>query len=582
MLDHHPNWTRKRNLKAMLLMICGSFFSFLVALYQVGGRNFDVYTPLSIYGDGLYHLMMTKRLSAGTFYFEPALGFPFGSTTYDFPGSDSLSLVVLFLITKLTDSHSAAVNIYYLLGFPLATFSFAIISRHLGISLLPSVLGGILFSVLPFHFLRLNHLYLTWYFVIPIYVWYGWKIYSTTEEKIRALKPFQCLSLAAGLIVTACVGLYYAVFGMISFLIAGALSAAERKSRGLLLAIAACAIICVTIFANTLPTVLYSIQNGKNTVVAQRAPQEADFYGLKIAQMLLPQPVHRFEPFRQLNVKYGNLFPLVTENVSSSLGLVAGIGFLSLLFYALVGKWRDTSDVVPLRLMSIWCLIMVFIATIGGFGSLFSFFISPQIRAWNRISIFIACMSLMTSMMALTWVVERLRTRKFGQLKNIILLLSIFCVGLWDQVGNRCDYGCTIGMQGHVSRQKFFFKKIQETLPHGSSIYVLPFMPFPETPPKNKLETYSLIEGYLYTEGLNWSYGSMKGRDKGDSFYEELEKKSITEQLDAVEKLNFTGLMVDRRGYDDHGEDVERDLRASGRLRLVFEQDYRSFWIFDR
>lgn len=582
MLDKFPNWARKTDQHARLMILCGSVFSLLVALYQVGGRNFDVFTPLSIFGDGLYHLMMTKRVAAGTFYFEPALGFPFGSTTYDFPGSDSISLAALFVITKLTGSHAAAVNIYFLLGFPLATLSFSIVSRSLGISLLASILGGILFSVLPFHFLRLNHLYYTWYFVIPIYVWYGWKIYSTTGDVIRALKPLQWLILAAGLIAAASAGLYYAVFGMIAFLIAGALGTSERKPHCLLLSLVACTIVCATILANTLPTVLYRLEHGKNTAVATRAPQEADIYGLKIAQLLLPQPVHRLESLRQVNLQYGSLFPLVTENVSSSLGLVAGIGFLSLLYYALIGRWRDSPAASPVRLMSVWCLLMVLIATIGGFGSLFAFFISPQIRAWNRISIFIACISLMTSMMALTRLGRWLSVRRLGHVIQMIVLASILCIGLWDQVGNRCDFSCTANMQGHINRQKYFFKQVQDAVPLGSAIYVLPFMPFPETPPKNTLETYSLIEGYLYTDGLNWSYGSMKGRDKGDNFYEDLEKKPILEQLDAIAELGLTSVMVDRRGYNDGGSRVERDLRASGRLRLVVEQDYRSFWIFNR
>jgi phosphoglycerol transferase len=582
MLDKIPKWAINKNRNAQLILVCGALFSFLVALHQVGGRYFDILTPLSIYGDGLYHLMITKRMTSGTLYFEPALGFPFGSSMYDFPGSDSLSLAVLFVISKLTGSHAAAVNIYYLAGFPLATLSFSIVSRHLGISLLPAILGGILFSVLPFHFLRLNHLYLTWYFVIPIYIWYGWKIYNTRKVEIRSIKTFQWMILISGLVATASIGIYYAIFGMLAFLIAGVLGAIERKPQSLLLAVGACAVISVTILINTSPTLLYNIEHGKNTAVANRAPQEADIYGLKIAQLLLPQPVHRSEALRQVNIEYGRLFPLVTENVSSSLGLVAGIGFLSLLCYAIVGKRRGPYAAVPLRLLSVWCLLMVLLATIGGFGSLFSFFISPQIRAWNRISIFIACISLLASMIALTWLSARLGSNRLGKILQIIMLAGILCVGLWDQVGNRCDYGCAVSMQGHVNRQKFFFKKVQDALPLGSAIYVLPFMPFPETPPKNKLETYSLVEGYLYTEGLNWSYGSMKGRDKGDNFYETLEKKPIPEQLDTIDKLAFAGVIVDRRGYQDAGAEIEHDLLASGRVHLAFEQDFRSFWIIKR
>ncbi|MCJ0761870.1 sugar translocase [Variovorax terrae] len=556
-------------------------FSLVLIIFQLGGRHFDIRTPLSVFGDGLFHLLMAKRLIAGDGYFiDSALGYPYGSNLYDFPGSDSLSMLFIYLVGKLTGSPFIAVNSYYIVGFPLATWSFALVARRMGIAIVPSVVGGILFTALPFHFLRLNHLYYTWYFVVPLYAWVGWKIYEWNPAS-RVTRAWWCRAglSAIGLAVLASAGIYYAVFGMIGLMVAGILGIVERGSlRQLALSIAGCAVIVLTVLANTAPNTLYKLANGPNLQVADRVPQEADIYGLKIAQLLLPQPVHRVEWLREVNREYERLFPLVNENASSSLGLVGGLGFIGLLAFLVFGR-RNLAHPTPARYFSVVVFAFLLIATIGGFASLFAFFVSPMIRAWNRISIFIAFFSIAAAMMALAWQSGRLRIYRWGGIASIVMAAVVLAIGLEDQVGNRCDRGCAASMQGHVNRQRYFFANVQKAVPPGAAIYTLPFMEFPETPPKNELETYSLAEGYLYTSGLKWSYGAMKGRDAGDKLYRELEKKPISEQIDAVKALGFTGILIDRRGYEDAGVAVESELKASGKVRLAVEQDFRALYV---
>lgn len=573
-----PSFTKPGRIAGWLAPACALLASLVVCIYQIGGTAFDIRVPLSGSGDMLLHMLMAKRLIVGDgFYADGALGFPYGSTLYDFPGSDSLSMLFLLAAGKLGGSAVVAVNAYYLAGFPLATWAFVFVARRMGAGLGPALAGGLLFAWLPFHFLRLAHLYYTWYFVAPLYVWYGWKIYSGEGRATAGLRGRVMDALAIALL--ACAGVYFAVFGMIVFLMAGALATAEKRGSKLWLAVGACAVVCASVLANTAPTIVHRIEHGKNREVAQRSPAEADVYGLKIAQLVLPQPVHRNEKLQRLNAKYSTAFPLVNENSSSALGIVASLGFLGLLGYAILGR-GNTGAARPLRYASVVVLGLVLIATIGGFGSLFAIFVSPLIRGWNRVSVFIAALSLLGVALALTGKFDQWRGRSWGAAATGLVLALVVGIGFVDQVGLRCGSACAAGLQAQYAASGTFFSALQQAVPRGAAIYVLPYMPFPEPPPKARLEPYALAEGYLMTDGLRWSWGAMKGRDAGDSVYKALEGKPVAEQVDAVRATGFAGVLVDRRGYADSGRAIEAQLLATGHARLVAAQDTRAFYRF--
>ncbi|SCK37667.1 hypothetical protein VAR608DRAFT_3481 [Variovorax sp. HW608] len=154
--------------------------SALLGWQLIGGSHFDWHVPLLYGRDSLLHLVFIKRLIDGHGYFlNDAQGFPVGSELYDFPGSDGVSLAALWALGRATGSAPMALNIYYVLGFPLAAMSAYLVFRKLSVTRATSAAFSLLFALAPFHFLRLEHLYFTWYFTIPIFVWYGLRVCST-------------------------------------------------------------------------------------------------------------------------------------------------------------------------------------------------------------------------------------------------------------------------------------------------------------------------------------------------------------------------------------------------------------------
>ncbi|CAH2806648.1 MAG: hypothetical protein CBARDCOR_6367, partial [uncultured Caballeronia sp.] len=83
-----------------------------------------------------------------------------------------------------------ALNLYYLFGFPLNALSAYVVLRKLRVSTILSFAGGFIFTILPFHFERLGHLFYNWYFSAPVFIWYAFKIYrgefTTNADKPRS------------------------------------------------------------------------------------------------------------------------------------------------------------------------------------------------------------------------------------------------------------------------------------------------------------------------------------------------------------------------------------------------------------
>ena len=160
------------------------------------------------------------------------------------------------------------------------------------------------------------------------------------------------------------------------------------------------------------------------------------------------------------------------------LGTVGSLGFLGLLGLRGRGRRRPRPGRAPAarrrrRRSPSWPCSL---AQVGGFGSLFSLLVSPDIRAYNRIVVFIAFFSLLAAGLAL----ERLRdggdrpgpgpTRARPRRRSsLLLLLAVF------------DQASTTGLRlGHDenARQfdvdRAFVTRLESRLPKGAMVFQLP------------------------------------------------------------------------------------------------------------
>jgi phosphoglycerol transferase len=551
LLVRHRKTSRNPLLETWAIVGTLILISIVSGWYLAGGTSLDLHVPLSYGEDGLLVESFVKRVMDNSWInISQQMGAPFGSLLYDYPVPDSGSLLVLKLIGSITQSAGVAFNVYFLAGFPLNALAAYFAMRGIGASRLSAFTGALVFTWLPFHTMRIAHLFYTWYFVAPIFIWIAFRIYSENLDLFRRASPLKHCSTYLGLLALSCFGVYYAFFGVLTLLTAGLLNLLRNQGkRALATAILASAIVGAGVVANVTPNLLYRMHKGPNIETAQRQPSEAELYGLKLAQLVLPRPAHRSNVLAALNNRYSSTFPLVNENATSSLGMIGTFGLLIQLVILFIPGREKTLEHKAMYLMAVITLILFLFCTVGGLSAVFNLLITPMIRAWNRVSVFIGFSSI-TAFMLLAqsfWVKIKLRGRATAGAAAVLLLAFAF----WDQTITPCR-NCLRSSQASFQSDADFVHSIETILPKGNAVYQLPYFPFPEN-------IYTQLKGYLHSSNLLWSFGGIRGRE-GDSFFRALAEQPVGEQIQIARKIGFSGVYLDLADYPDRGVTILQDF----------------------
>ena len=251
------------------------------------------------------------------------------------------------------------------------------------------------------------------------------------------------------------------------------------------------------------PTIVYRVANGTNEEVAKRYWFESENYSLRLTQLLLPVDGHRIDALASRKAEYTDQIPQ-NEGRAATLGIVASVGFLWLLavvLLAVVGAWPGV--IARYRGIAALTLAAVLVGTTGGLATLLAV-VWPQIRAWNRLSIFIAFFALL----AVGLLLESLRPR------------------LPRSGSGRCSAGCSCSARWtRRPRSSSRRMRARRRLPGrpvvvslggaaaggDASVVQLPHEPFPE-PPLGPRPIYEPAKAYLHTSDARWSWGAMRGR----------------------------------------------------------------------
>jgi phosphoglycerol transferase len=547
-----------------------SYLTIVTMLWGFKGLNPAVFSqPISISGDALSLEAFVKRLSEGWYWNTQRLGFPFGSNHLDFPNPDLASISVLKLLVEITRSPIAAANLFFVAGYPLAFISAYITTRKFDVSRTLSFVSGIVYAFLPFHIQRFSHLFFTWYFVAPLFFLISIKLYENKifnkDEFFIAKAKFIVLAGFLSLF-----GVYYVLFGAIVISATIIVQLTKKGTgRSILFGFYSLIVLFFGLFICVLPSLVYRLKNGVNHAAILRSPGDAEVYGLKLIQLILPREQHRISSLSALNASYSSSRPLVNENITSSLGLICAVGFLILIFFQLF-RFKMLDRIQSLQILGPISLVLFLFGTIGGLGSIFSFTFTAAIRGWNRISVFIAFASLIgvlsVSEQILSWI-RKMWSIELKYVFSLLLLLTVYV----DQMNGFC-IRCNSDVPTRYSQDDIFFKRLENALPENAAVYQLPFMSYPEVPPLNKLNSYDHFSGYVHTDNLRWSYGLMKGRE-GDNFYRMLSSLSLVDQVAILKRLGFHAVYVDRDGYEDNGEEAVGELKSILGQPLIEDSD---------
>ena len=557
----------KNNLKVGREYALAVLFCLLILIWVMQLWNCNLRVPFTYFGDGLVTSIAIKgTIEQGWWWFNPALGAPTGLNLGAFPAMDNTQFLLMKAISLITSDYALTLNLFYLLTFPLTTVASLYVFRKLNFSYAAGLVGSLLYTFLPYHFFRVYHLHMASYYLIPLmslvvlWVLAGEQIVFKPGASVRRPKlhfGFQTIfAVAVSVLVGGC-GIYYPFFSCFFLLLAGGIGSLQsRKIYPLLSALVLVAVISGAVLVSMAPLLIYQRSHGTASI-GKRSMADAEVMGLKVTQLLLPIGGHRIPRLAALRARY-NEGPLTNENDTSSFGFIGAIGFvwlLSRLFYQ-----KPSS---PLLDRVSWLNIFgVLYGTIGGLAALFSLLVSPQIRAPNRISIFIAFFSLLAATFLLDRAYKWSEQHK-KKLLALLLLAVVTVVGVLDQTTTTFffvpEYAKT---EAKYQSDGEFVDRIESSLPSGAMVFQLPYIPFPEHPPMHRMtQDFEHLRPYMHSTTLRWSYGALK-TDQNDIWQKNVVLKPVPEFIDEIIAKGFSGIYINRDGYEDNAANVEAQLKT--------------------
>jgi phosphoglycerol transferase len=529
--------------------------------------NADLTVPFNYAGDALAVGSHFKTVHENGWYeFNPLLSAPFGQTYSDFPTAENLNFVWAKILGWFISDWAVSMNLYFLIGFPLAAATATWLLRLCGISRAMTIPLATLFAIAPYHFVRGEpHLFLASYYIVPLAVGLlirvvrGERIWGWRQGGNRVTRWFGRGAGTVAIVgLTATIETYYAVFFVILLSFAGLVSLIRFRSWSRFFGAVMAGVLTVFgVFLNTLNDMIYSWVNGPNPLGFERGHADAEIYALKLTQLLLPFSGNRVPILARIRELYDSTYPLPSEE--PALGAVGAFGLVALFLYVAYlvvsgGRVRFRSAVGRER-ADLFAAIagLVFVAflfsTIGGLSTLISF-VTADLRGWNRMAIYISIFSLVAVGILLDAGIRWLVARRgwSGRGRSILaagLVVALLGIGFVDQTpaGASASYASTATK---FHRDQAWFDRVEAAAGRGATILQLPYEPFPElTGPTGILGSETLIP-YLQTEGIAWTGGGITGRPRADWPGTLYAQYTPAQMADLAAAAGMTGIHVDR------------------------------------
>jgi hypothetical protein len=531
----------------------------------LGGWQRDFHVPLQYSEDALEYLMQAQgTIQNGWWWTHPNLGAPGVFRELSYPSNTNVDQAIVRTVGLLTSQPGLSLNVSWMLMVALSSVIMTGCLRLLGISRAFAALAGVLYAFLPYALSRnIQHFSLAIY-LVPIPCAAALAVASGHVP----LSARRLLGLVVGCVLLGFDYTYYAFFAVIVLVVATIIACVrDRQSRdwrrGLLLASA----IVVATAINLAPSLRLWAVDGKPLVIPPKTAAESEWYGLKIRQLVSPVPDHPFPPFsRWETLERRAAFPSETENTSSRLGLIASIGFILLLATLVVPGVRPrAADPEAVGAAAGLTLALVLLGTIGGFGSLFSLLVSPEIRAYNRVCPFIAFFAWAAVAMWLDAVKPRARPWR------AVLVVAVLALGLWDQLGalaplNRA-YAATRTEWTTIGA---FARDLESVVPRGAMVFQLPLTTYLNDAGDGRMRTYDEIKPYLAAPTLHWSYPALDNAVvRWQHAVARLPPRAMAL---ALRHAGFRAIVIDRAGYADGGEALVAALTLPDQLAPVLAE----------
>lgn len=509
--------------------------------------------PYTFHGDAVDKLTQIDTVAeTGWLFHNPRLGWPFGYDRLDFPRFDSLNYAIMGPIAALSGQSGLAMNLYFLASFYLIGAAALFAFRRLGLATGPALLCALVYAFLPYHLIRgVGHLTNGTYFLVPLAMLVlVWLARGALDPAADGARRRWWLALATALLLPLQTP-YNGVFFAVLCLVAGVLALARQpRWRSAWPALVLFAAVSCAFVAEQVPAVLHKAASGTNLSVAERSSQEAQLYGMRLNQVLLPFSGHRLAALAQAKQGFDQALEVPeAEFRDQYVGVLGVVGLLALLWAlaraASAGARPPTELERHVRIAALLAIAILLLALSSGLFTLLAHWVSSKIRAGNRILPFFAFACLLGS----GWLLQGLLARIRGAAPRQAVLAGVGVLALLDVTAPDMFAGHARTV-ANFDAGRTWFEQVEQRLGDGAAVFQLPAVWYPEHPAVGAMGDYEEFKPYLFTRSLKFSYGVAHGRP-GYAWASTVEGLPAPDLIEQAHGLGFAAILIDARAYAD-------------------------------
>ncbi|MEA9984431.1 hypothetical protein [Subtercola sp. RTI3] len=520
----------------------------------------------------LHYQIFSSAMHTFPYFPNSQLGFPAVQNLFFAPLFDLWSAIEVWVLSAVLPNGIYALNIYNLLSFFAVGFTAYAFFRALTLRRLTSVVFGVAFALIPYHFyqLQLGHPFLSNYWAVPLSgilvlmvagertdPFSAWIGRATTRSMRRARRWVPILVLCALVawtqsyyFVFACliVGGIWAVKLVLSFVTSGGWRRAAWPT--------VTTFVLVGLVGVQLAVLSLNLGDRFSTYFTARLAIESELYGGKVMNLLLPSSTSGFPLLAKPSIDYDATSTVLTTTESAVTATLVTIALILALATLLVRLLRSygpagtattrlqrftLDDRVGVLLAALVGAFLFFV--VSGLGALIAFAVTPEIRAWTRMSVVISLFALGILAIFFDSLVRR------GWIRVVALAAVALFAGVDQLAGIQASY--PIQATDDVA-QREIAAKTDSLLGPGCGVVELPLKSFPESGNIGKMGDYDEALPYIYDEksDLEWSYGAVAGTHSADFWYGVTDPSVFASK---VESSKACAILVDTYAYSDSG-----------------------------
>jgi len=558
-----------------LLLLAFMVYALWSTIENRWGHDFAL--PTKYWDDSGYMFLMTKLAMDGDLgvvgHIETeSLGAPFVGQLNDFPRTERILYWIGGKIAGVVGLFPAS-NIMTILAHVLAAFSFYLAGRLWRIPRDYVFVFSLVYAFLPHMQRSFEYIEFIFSGLLPLQLYVCW--YIATVQKI-SLDSFRFrLSLFVGLI-SGFLGIYWIYL----FLQLYAFSLLRRILTGrpnFWRALAPVALLCLVIMVISGSFIFYKMEQGENPSGVVRSYYDIEWQALKPIDLFLPGPAARIGGWIQsfLSRYYSSdRYNIGWGPTATYVGVCAAVGLVSLFLKGIRSQLVGRRPSLPF-LTVVWIIAY---STFGGIHSLLSLLTDfYMLRGLSRYSAAIGTVGLLYFVF-----IYYHSSRKYFRVLGRISLLGILLFALLEQNyraawASRTDRSAPQAMRRLIASDRELASRLEHELPDYSTLFMLPSIDFPEPENVPSHEFYHHCRPFLYTSKLRYSFGSNKGRPQAD-WRHSIDALPYEEIAATLEGYGFSGILLNRRYYDDKGEGL---IKGLGRP-IKFQQGIEDEWVFIR